>query len=278
MRPKSGRSIIEVIIAAIALLMLLVLLLPFIQRSRESSRRNQCANNLVKIHFAIAAYHSDHGHFPIGTVNETGPIQSQAEGFHHNWLTAILPMLGESEIDLLVDRRTSVYAAENSQARESKIARLICPSQVNVSLTSTSYAGITSSIETPIDSDNDGVFRLNLPTTDQEIVDGLSHTAFLAEKLALPGDLGWMSGTRSSLRNGGHSINAPESMNVDSNQNNLDPKFVGGFASRHPVGAHVLFGDGKYQFCTTGINRRVLSQMCGKADKLNSNPDAKTAD
>ncbi len=50
---------------------------------------------------------------------------------------------------------------------------------------------------------------LNRGLRMSDIPDGLGYTMFLAEKLsAYDQDLGWMSGTRSSLRNTGHPINA----------------------------------------------------------------------
>ena len=63
--------------------------------------------------------------------------------------------------------------------------------------------------ESPIDEDNNGVFVLNRKIGYEDITDGSSHTLFIGEKYAgLPGDLGWMSGTRAILRNTGTPLNA----------------------------------------------------------------------
>ena len=59
------------------------------------------------------------------------------------------------------------------------------------------------------DIDNNGTFILNRKMTDNDITDGLSYTLFIGEMLSPASeDLGWMSGTRASLRDGGHRINS----------------------------------------------------------------------
>jgi len=62
-------------------------------------------------------------------------------------------------------------------------------------------------VEAPIDADNHGVFFLNSRLRVRDITDGTSHTLFAGEKLSEPDDLGWMSGTRATLRNTGTALN-----------------------------------------------------------------------
>jgi prepilin-type processing-associated H-X9-DG protein len=84
---------------------------------------------------------------------------------------------------------------------------LKCPSSV-WSSTLTEYAAVHHDVEDPIDADNHGVFFLNSRVRRLDVSDGLSSTLFLGEKLPLAGDLGWLSGTRSTLRNTGTRINS----------------------------------------------------------------------
>jgi hypothetical protein len=59
-------------------------------------------------------------------------------------------------------------------------------------------------VEAPIDVDNHGVFFLNSRLTHDDITDGAAHTLFVGEKRFFDNiDLGWMSGTRATLRNTG---------------------------------------------------------------------------
>ncbi|MCG8653654.1 MAG: DUF1559 domain-containing protein, partial [Pirellulales bacterium] len=131
------------------------------------------------------------------------------------------------------------------------------------------YAGITGSTETPIDETNDGVFLLNRPLTDDDITDGLAHTLFVGEKLSLfEEDLGWLSGTRSSLRNVGHPINAErQRVRGPRNPNNaVGATYVGGLASDHPGGVYLLMGSGHYEFRSFSMDQKLLQQMGARAD------------
>ena len=69
------------------------------------------------------------------------------------------------------------------------------------------YAGCHHDVEAPIDVDNNGVFFLNSHLHYEDIRDGAAHTIFLGEKRLESADLGWMSGTRATLRNTGTPIN-----------------------------------------------------------------------
>jgi prepilin-type processing-associated H-X9-DG protein len=87
------------------------------------------------------------------------------------------------------------------------IRMLSCPSSLGTGSGFTSYAGVHHDVEAPIDVDNNGVFFLNSRVRYDDITDGSSHTLFIGEKFIEPDDLGWMSGTRSTLRNTGAPIN-----------------------------------------------------------------------
>ncbi|MDZ7618271.1 MAG: DUF1559 domain-containing protein, partial [Patescibacteria group bacterium] len=67
------------------------------------------------------------------------------------------------------------------------------------------YAGCHHDVESPIDADNHGVFFLNSHVSTYEIPDGASHTITVGEKRD-DAELGWMSGTRDTLRNTGKSL------------------------------------------------------------------------
>ena len=70
-------------------------------------------------------------------------------------------------------------------------------------------------VEAPIDSDNHGVLFLNSRLSHDDIADGTRYTLFIGEKVVEEADdLGWMSGTRATLRNTGTPINrtGPQAM------------------------------------------------------------------
>ena len=141
------------------------------------------------------------------------------------------------------------------------------------------YAGCHNHTEAPIDANNTGVFILNRPIRPESITDGLTHTIFIGEKLPDDNDLGWMAGTRATLRNTGTDINATQSAMGMGNpgmgmpvknppvNNTLSTKlFVGGFGSEHPGVANMLLGDGAVISFSEGIALPVLQQYGHRAD------------
>ncbi len=266
---RRGFTLVELLVVIAIIGILIGMLVPAVQNMRELSRRSACEQNLVKLSLGLAAYSTQFGHYPIGSVNPEGPIKSEAVGFHHNWISGLLPMLDAQNVYDAIDQSVSVYAKENLQVRDLSLPMLRCPSATDTRDYTTCYAGITSSIETPIAESNDGVFRLNLPISDDDITDGLSYTLFVGEKLShYDEDLGWISGTRSSLRNAGHPINAEKYRirGPADPSKQVDLLYVGGLASDHLDGAYLLMGSGQYEFRSSSMDSRVLQQMASRAD------------
>ena len=206
---RIGFTLVELLVAITIIGVLIGMALPAVQAMRELARRSTCQQNMIQIGFGLAAYHGRQLHYPVGTLNPTGPIRSIPTGYHHNWISGLLPHIDAQIVADHIDTQQSVYATANDPVRFLKLPLLMCPSAGVVQPYSTCYAGIHHSSESPIDEDNDGVFVMNRPTSNDDITDGLSYTLFVAEKIGSPKfDLGWISGTRSSLRNAGHAINS----------------------------------------------------------------------
>jgi len=264
-----GFTLVELLVVIAIIGVLIGMSLPAMQNMRELSRRSNCEQNLVRISLALSAYASRNAHYPVGTFAASGPIKSEPVGYHHNWLEGLMPMLDAANVSAAIDDSVSVYDSANKEVRALRIPTLQCPSASNLRENTTCYAAIHSSIETPIDEDNDGVFRLNIPVADHDITDGLGYTLFVGEKLSrYEEDLGWISGTRSSLRNTGHPINA-ERLRVRGVQDsslNVTTAYVGGLASDHPGGAYLLMGSGEYQFRSASMDHAILQQLASRAD------------
>lgn len=63
-RSRAGINLIEVLVAIAIVGILIALLLPAIQRARESFRRSQCTSNLRQIGIALQSYHDAHKILP----------------------------------------------------------------------------------------------------------------------------------------------------------------------------------------------------------------------
>jgi hypothetical protein len=125
-----------------------------------------------------------------------------------------------------------------------------------------------------------------------QISDGLAYTLFFGDKRTDPKgrDLGWMSGTRATLRNTGIPLNttvvkavagppvsdmaspdgsisslAAESSAVAQKAAAKKPT-VGGFGSEHPVVVQFALGDGSVRGIVESIDMQTFQRLGNRAD------------
>ena len=293
---KSGRegfTLIELLVVIAIIAVLIALLLPAVQAAREAARRAQCVNNLMQLGIAVHNYESAHEVLPPGVVNPSGPIQNSPKGYHFGWLTQLLPYVEQKNVDRHLNRMVGVYDPSNMSARAVMISTFLCPSDghnwSNGGVAHTNYVGCHHDVEAPIAANNTGVFFLNSSVRYEDITDGSSSTIFIGEKNVEAGDLGWVSGTRATLRNTGTQIAGParlapgfvpapvteeiegEDVGGDDAAKGAPPKPakpdpVGGFSSNHPGGANFLFGDGAVRFVKRTINPAIYRNLANRAD------------
>jgi prepilin-type N-terminal cleavage/methylation domain-containing protein/prepilin-type processing-associated H-X9-DG protein len=206
----SGFTLVELLVVIAIIGVLVALLLPAVQASREAARRSSCANNVRQIIIALHDYEHAHEHFPAGSTNPTGPIKNLPQGDHMSWIARILPDLGEQARFRQIDFTVGAYHKLNNPMRQTMIQTLMCPSWPGMDAPISCYAGVHHDKEAPIDVDNNGVLFLNSKITFDDLRDGSAYTLFVGEKNTDEvTDLGWMSGTPGTLRNTGTLINAP---------------------------------------------------------------------
>lgn len=204
---RRGYTFTEILVVTAIIGILVALLLPAVQAAREAARRMNCTKNLEQLIIAVHNYEMLHRVYPPGTVNQTGPIRSVPNGYHHNWMIQILPFLEQKNTYAHIDDLVSVYDSKNVPVRQLNIEVFRCPSAPVPMRGYSDYAGVHNDIEAPIDVNNNGTFFLNSRISYFDLKDGSSNTLFIGEKRTYQGDLGWMSGTRATLRNTGVGIN-----------------------------------------------------------------------
>ncbi len=222
-----GFTMIELMMVVAIIAVLISLLLPAVQSSREAARRTQCANNLLQLGIAVANYESTHLVLPPGSVDPKGPVVEGPAAYQFGWVAQILPFMEQRNAYQHLNFNSGAYQLGNLTVRSVTIGGLLCPSDARrgssfggagpssfgPSLSSVpspaqaNYAACYHDVEAPIDTTNAGAFFLNSHVRLDEVEDGLGHTIFLGEKKPGGDELGWASGTRATLRNTGTPIN-----------------------------------------------------------------------
>lgn len=277
---RRGFTAIELLVVIAIIAILIALLLPAVQQARESARRTQCKNNLMQIGLALHSYHHTHLTLPPGSINQTGPIRHDGQGYHFGWLTQILPYLEEGLAYRKLDFQKSIYDPANFEVTSRTSPILRCPSSP---ATGHSYAACYNDVEAPIDVDNNGLFYLNSRIRFRDMTDGRHATIMLGEVKAMGN---WAYGNRSTLRNmsglnspadalvyqaqGGqssyYSMAIPEVSETEKKDENAALLRAGGFLSWHVDGINFCMADGSVHFLSQRMDQEVLSHLGNRHD------------
>jgi prepilin-type N-terminal cleavage/methylation domain-containing protein len=144
-RVRAGFTLVELLVVIAIIGVLVALLLPAVQASREAGRRNSCINNMKQIGLGILSYESTFGTLPMAySPNQTGaqaygPCDGDkppkttksyaANGLKkHFVLTLILPYIERKDLYDKINFKLDYNIGSNSAATDNDIAIFLCPS------------------------------------------------------------------------------------------------------------------------------------------------------
>ena len=172
-----GFTLIELFVVILVIAVLLALLLPAVQQSREAVRRTVCVSQLKNVGLGIQNHAEGRNAFPAGYGQSP---------FGVSFLFQILPYLEQTSLYNSVNLSGDVEDDNNFTASERLPGIFLCPSDASratpESANSTNYAGNAG--HSPMNGE--GVF-IQRPLRASDVTDGLSRTVGVAEWIVGPG-------------------------------------------------------------------------------------------
>lgn len=296
-----GFTLIELLVVIAIISVLIALLMPAVQQSREAARRTQCLNNLKQMGVAIHNFHGQKGFLP----------PSRNYDHYTSWAFLILPHMEQVNLFDSWDP-TLKYYYQTDEARLTHIPAYLCPSRRS-GMASIRNDDIYSPYETSPHIpgtvadyacsagygpagvwnwiDSNGAMIMGKATTDpptvpdgsyappnavlktwssrtrfRNLIDGTSNTILVGEKHVRPSRYG-IAQEDGCIYNGDHpgSFSRCGGPGYPIAKSPTD-KFNNNFGSSHPGICNFLMGDGSARNLSVLISTDILGRLTARND------------
>jgi prepilin-type N-terminal cleavage/methylation domain-containing protein len=241
---RAGFTLIELLAVVGIVAVLVALLLPAIQQSREAARKLQCKNNLRQLGIALHSYHERYQSFPAGVSNEW------------SWISKVLPSIDAENLYREIDFALEPFEPPNSDKVERVLSVLVCPTDPGgdsvydgaggIRFGHTNYFGTSDA-----GNDSGGMLGYGIANRIRDVTDGTSQTLFVGERgVDRDGATGWWSWDPLLSFEAGFFAGSPD-----------DAESVEHFWSHHAGGGHFLLVDGAVRFLSYSISPDIFTAL-----------------
>jgi prepilin-type processing-associated H-X9-DG protein/prepilin-type N-terminal cleavage/methylation domain-containing protein len=287
-KPCGGFTLVELLVVIGIIAVLLALLVPAVQRVRDTAARTECVNNLKQIGLALQGYHGIYSSFPPG-YHSGYDDEGTDTGPGWGWAAFILPHIEQQSVFKAIQFEQEIEAPANASVRVQQIQAYLCPADsvpatwttMNFDsignpiapicdVASANYIGVFGVSEPGVEGE--GIFYRGSSTRIADITDGTSQTMIVGER-----SFRWCQATWVGSVTGASMVPPPGSPALAGEWNGsgfvLGHTFEGsggpgspgteanGFSSQHSAGANFLFADGHVQFLQTTMNHEVYMAL-----------------
>ena len=271
---RTAYTLIELLVVISIVAILISILLPAVQKVRESAARLKCQNNLKQIGLGLHSYHDTMQTLPSGCSYRNGASDQP----HMTWMTRLLPYLEQSalwEQAVAAFKREPFFeAGPHLPILGTVVNWYSCPSDprsvrpsdhVQFKAGLTSYLGVGG-----VDyRTHDGMLYLDSNTQLTGVSDGTSQTILVGERPPNRDEnLGWWyAGWGQSKDGSADSVLGAQELKVGAIYRRCpsgpyafragrisDPCDAFHFWSLHPGGANFVFADGSVRFLSYSAN------------------------
>jgi prepilin-type N-terminal cleavage/methylation domain-containing protein/prepilin-type processing-associated H-X9-DG protein len=282
-------TLIELLVVIGIIGVLIGLLLPAVQKIRESANRLACTNNLKQLGLALHNFHDTHGHFPPGYWD--GPPDRIQ---HHGWAVYILCEIEQDNLAKLYHWELWSADPGNQPVVATHVRIFQCPSApeqnryMTFGVFQNNGKGACGDYAPPFGvdpilvaknliarpADYWGVLAPNQLTRMGQILDGISNTILLTEDAGRPrlwqagrpgpdqtiGGGPWQARFNGFMLRGanydGTGLWGPCAINCTNDHE---------VYSFHASGANAVFADGRVEFLHKGMSIRTLAALVTRA-------------
>ncbi len=287
-RLRFGFTLIELLVVIAIIAVLVGLLVPAVQKVRETASRAQCSNNLKQIGLALHNHHNTAGQFPAGYLsgfdgngNDTGPGWA--------WAAMILPSMEQDNLFRQLDLKQAIEAPVHQVAREVVIKSYLCPSDgaqaqpfpvgqrsaggqlatTICRLAPANYVGNFGIGEPGVDGE--GVFYRGSAVRLADITDGSHSTLLVGERSFRHAESTWVGAVTGA--NHCPTPNSPLPLQILPSSNFVlghtgetfrgpaYPEEINHFTSRHAGAGNYLFADGHVSGLAGGTSYPVYKAL-----------------